>query len=133
MEWDLQFFEPKEVLSPDGLALLDRGILPISFQALRQLERFRALVGRPLRCNHGNQRLRGFRSMRECAKLYGEDRLFSFHLWCAFDLSSDYIAPDVLFKKAVRSGLFGGIGSYGWGVHVDCRDRGKDGPITWHS
>jgi hypothetical protein len=128
-------FKPDEILSPRALYLLtQKGVFPFSFRALDKLQAFRAFVGSPLLVNHHTHKRRGVRTVLDLTELnedLNRDRyMYSFHLWCAFDLSSTVLNPHELYEYAVDFDQWGGIGRYSWGVHVDDRDSFGD-VATW--
>ena len=107
---DLRNFDKPEVLSPAGLDLLERGIIPQSPEAVLKLDVFRDFIGLPLFCNIGIHVLRGFRHPEEQAKIYKYHK-YTFHFWCAFDISSPKLDAEDLFNEAVK---------FGWkGVYLD--------------
>ena len=124
-------FTMQEVLSPDGIKLATRGILPLRFAALDKLQAFRESYGKPLQINYAGLTLRGFRSIKEeyNLNLELERDPFTYSMHCAgiaFDLSSPGISAEELYKAASYFG-WGGLGIYDWGVHVDDRDT----PAKW--
>lgn len=135
MSWEETFstrwpaFKIEEILGPDQLDLFKRkGVFPYSFRALDKLQAFRESFGMPFIINHGDQMLRGARSMTNVwainAQTRGKPRAweYSFHLWCAFDISVNGIAPEQLYKAALNFGQWGGVGLYNTFVHCDDRD-----------
>ena len=124
--WDYKYFRPSELLSPDGIALLERGILPISSAAIHKLIRIREFFNTPFYVNHGWLTLRGWRSPAENYSIH-KDYRFSFHTWCAFDVTQDEL-PQEEFYQALKDkkNLFGvgGLGLYKASnfVHIDFRD-----------
>lgn len=121
--WRWPSFKPEEVLSPQGLsAYLNQGILLFSPIMLTALSQFRAAINQPILINHGNLRLRGFRSCEENASVSGGK--LSMHLQgIAADCTIKGVSPENLAKAAEASGLFSGIGLYpekGF-VHLDIR------------
>lgn len=128
-------FKIEEILSPDQLSLFNRkGVFPYSFRALDKLQAFRRFVDKPFLINHMGLQRRGSRSMREVFSINsdtrGKDRAweYSFHLWCAFDISVDGLSPMELFEKAIGFGQWGGVGLYNSFVH--CDDRDHFGPVA---
>jgi len=130
-------FRPEEVFSDAQLLHLVRGVCPYSFRALDKLHDFRVFVGSPLICNSGAHRRRGARSISEVIQINKKTRGalsgegYSFHLWCAFDLSSNHYSPDELYKKALDFKLWGGIGRYDTFIHVDDRDNLSGETALW--
>lgn len=98
---ELKHFDPIEVLSPDGLRMMRRGIIPQLPEALHKLDMFRGWLNAPLICNHQTTQLRGFRSPEENHRIYGDYR-YTFHYWCAFDIHSPDISKEELFRAAIR-------------------------------
>ena len=132
MKWRFKYFEPHELLSPDGMALYARGVLPIDANAILKLEKIRGDFNTPFFVNHGWLQLRGFRSPRENFSIYKDNR-YSFHFWCAFDVTQDKFSPkdffDLLRNKKEEYGI-GGLGLYESSnfVHIDFR---KGNFATW--
>lgn len=125
MNWDYKYFKPEELLSPDGLVLLQRGVLPISEDAIIKLEAIREFYDTPFYVNHGFLHLRGFRSPREAFKLYGTHK-FTFHSWCAFDVTQDKMPIDEFYESLKYNHKLFGIGGLGYYphsnfVHIDFR------------
>ncbi len=113
-----------------------RGAFPYSFRALDKLEEFRAYVGVPLKVNSEGKQRRGARSMRELFKINqeikgGDGWQYSFHLWCAFDITAEGITNDELYAKAIQFGKWGGVGRYDTFVHCDDRDNLNESVTTW--
>ncbi len=126
-------FRVEEILSPTQQQLFERkGVIPYSFRALDKLQEFRRFVDRPFLVNqgplNGGLRRRGARSLKEVYDINRETRgaarawEYSFHLWCAFDISVPGMEPYELWEKARLFGKWGGIGLYNTFVHVDDRD-----------
>lgn len=139
-EWKFRWphFSPNEILSPDQLNLFrDRGIVPYSFRALDKLEHFRILLGEPILVNQPGLMHRGARSIKEVHDLNmtvrknAEEWSYSFHLWCAFDISVKSLTPELLMQAAIESKLWKGIGLYKTWVHVDDRDTFSETPVLW--
>lgn len=119
-------FKPQEVLSPDGLKLLEKGIFPLRFSALDKLQAFASVLKKPVLVNHGNATRRGFRSIKDEIELNKElgrpVEQYSMHCaGIAFDLTVIGLTPEQLFKEALFFGWVG-VGIYDWGCHVDDRD-----------
>lgn len=130
-------FKPEELLSPTQLKLYEvKGVFPYSFRALDKLQAFRRFVGAPFLVNHEKLLRRGARSPREVfdinSETRGNDRAweYSFHLWCAFDISVPGMPTIDLFAKALAFGQWGGVGIYNTFVHCDDRDYFV-GPARW--
>lgn len=126
MNWDYKYFKPEELLSPDGLRLLQRGVLPISEEAIYRLIDIREFYNTPFYVNHGFLFLRGFRSPREAFKLYGTHK-FTFHSWCAFDVTQDKYPIEEFYNSLIENKELFGIGGLGFYphsnfVHIDFRD-----------
>lgn len=125
-------FKIEEILSPDQLVLFhSKGVFPYSFKALDKLQEFRDFVGLPLLINHGGSTHRGARSMQDVFEINkrtrGQDKgwEYSFHLWCAFDVSpgDNNLSVQGLYNAAISFHKWGGIGRYDTFVHVDDRDN----------
>ena len=144
-EWDFRFphFAPEEFFSPEGLVIFhQKNIIPCDTALVFGLESLRTHLNWEreegiikadkeitLVVNSGNRRLRGFVTPREWVyeRPKTEGQLFSFHLFCAADVSSPEVTPRVIFDAAsfpsrVGGGFgFRGIVEYSWGVHLDRR------------
>lgn len=145
VNWDSRFpdFRIEEILSPDQLVLFHtKHVFPYSLKALDKLQAFRKFVGSSLVVNKTGSFRRGARSMREVYEINRQTRSrergweYSFHLWCAFDVSSGSIPSSQLFEMAVdfkdeKLGRWGGIGLYDTFVHVDDRDTLSGGATVW--
>lgn len=123
-DWKKYFpdFSPKEVLSPDGLAAFDKGILVVQPYALSLLQSLRNFTG-PLYVNHDNHRRRGYRSYYENEDVGGAE--YSFHMQgLAFDTTAKELTVDELSKAALAVG-FTGIFVYRSSnfVHLDIGTR----------
>lgn len=130
-------FKPEEILGVDQLNLyLQKGVFAYSFKALDKLQEFRNIVGAPLRINQRGLFRRGARSTKENYEVQKNSRgsdgwEYSFHLWCAFDIDSLTVSIPDLYKAAIDSKLWGGIGLYDTWIHVDDRDNLSNKPILW--
>ena len=134
-------FDIEEVLSPDQLVLFKtKGVFPYSFRAMDKLQEFRNYVGVPLLINHGGSTHRGARSMQDVYEINkrtrGLDRgwEYSFHLWCAFDLTPQdlkKLSIQGLYNAALSFNKWGGIGRYDTFVHVDDRDNLSGVTTLW--
>ena len=131
-------FTLAEVLSDDQLKLFkSKGVFPYSFKALDKLQDFRNFIDAPLLINHGGSMRRAARSMKDVYEINRETRgkergwEYSFHLWCAFDLTCPGKPSTELFSLAKDFGLWGGIGLYDTFVHCDDRSIFGDSPTTW--
>lgn len=135
MSWETTFknrwpdFKIEEILGTDQLDLFKRkGVFPYSFRALDKLQCFREKVGKPFLINHGHMMRRGSRSMTEVWDINSQTRgrarawEYSFHLWCAFDITALGISNEELYRMAVDFGSWGGVGLYNEFVHCDDRD-----------
>lgn len=125
VDWHWPDFTPAEVLSPDGMRMLEtQDTLLYSPLMLTCLQQFRFKIQQPILINHAGLKLRGFRSCKENATVGKE---FSMHiLGIAADCSVKGMTPSELAEKAKKSGLFTGIGVYQTFVHLDIR------PILTH-
>lgn len=138
-EWSKRWpsFHVEELLSEQQLLLLTKkGVFPYSFRSLDKLQKFRDLVGSPFIINKSGQNRRGARSIDEVIAVNKTIRgvspySYSFHLWCAFDISSATHSPWELREKALASKLWGGIGIYDTWLHCDDRDFFGDTPTLW--
>lgn len=124
MEWRWKDFEPEEVLSPGGMILYRRGVLPLQEVALDGLQRLRDEVGVIL-VNNGGKLYRGFRTPEEQVNVYlskGREAVsWGFHVaGAAFDVNAPDVSFDRLIEVARRLG-FRGIGRYPGFVHIDFR------------
>ena len=128
-------FSSVELLSPDGISLLRRGVFPLRIEAVDRLQMLRDKINSPLMVNTPLLRHRGFRSPEENRIIYQRSRIktdrdpiyhprdnrFSFHIaGIAFDVSADLPQKD-LIEAAIAVG-FKGIGIAKNFVHVDLRD-----------
>lgn len=138
IDWSKRWphFTQEELFSPDQLSLIKtKGVFPYSFRALDKLHQFRESLGVSLLINGGKYKRRGGRSMadvyeiNEATRGKGRGMEYSFHLWCAFDVSSPEMQPEQVFRRACDSKLWGGVGLYDSFVHLDDRDS-LSGRIT---
>lgn len=130
--WRWPHFAPQEVLSPDGLAQLERGILLIQPTLLDKLEEFRQQLGEPLAVNHNGLQYRGYRSPNENYNIVHGEK-YSFHMQgLAADISCKNLRISDLRAKAMAFG-FHGVGYYPnrLFVHVDLRPRLDTFQVTW--
>lgn len=136
IDWSYRWpnFEPKEVLSPDGLAQFKNGNLLIQEFAMDFLQEFRWYLDHPLVCNSGNNIRRGYRSPRENMKVGGAE--FSRHMQgIAFDLTcpslsfSDFVCKTAQFRHKGRP--WGYIKTYEKMnfIHCDVRPIIKGAPL----
>lgn len=142
MEWRWKYFHPSEVLSDEGLRHLKRNNLKLQGFALDRLEMFRKWLGKPLHCNHGHLKRRGWRSTKENRKIGGVNdsphvQGIAFDLSC-YDMSLAEFATAVVMYSAFHPSNegFRGIGIYPDNnfVHVDCRTlpvKTEDYLVTW--
>lgn len=115
-------FAPHEVLSPDGMALYERGIFVLRTSALDFLQMFRNHIDVRLVVNNSANLHRGWRSPQENLEIYDGDNRFSFHTaGVAFDVSSPDLTPLELMRRAKSFGWVG-IGLYATFLHLDQRD-----------
>jgi hypothetical protein len=147
-EWDSLFphFAPEEYFSPQGLHLFfHKNIVPCDPLIVHCLESLRKNLNEAqklgviecdkevtIQVNHGSKRLRGFVTPNEWYEHREKEpgQLYSFHLWCAADISSPEVSPEVLFQHAIKKDIYGFsvfncIIQYDWGLHVDVR-RGEE-------
>jgi len=144
MTWRWNHFEPKEVLSPEGLNHLNRGNLKIHGFFLDMLNDYRDFVDLPLYANHKSKRtksvltLRGYRTNKENKKAKGVPD--SPHpQGIAADLSCYDLDMATFIMKAVRYnhekyGGFTGIGIYpnAFFIHHDARTMMSGGKVFWN-
>lgn len=140
-EWSERWpdFKPEELMSPVQLELLfTKRVMPYAFRALDKLQEFRVFLDKPLIINRGHHRKRGARSINEVVSLIPDfssnPTAYSFHLWCAFDISCPELPVKELYQELKDWGKFKGLGYYpekGF-VHVDDRDSFFDELTTWY-
>lgn len=113
-------FSLEEVLSPDGLAVLVLGYLPIQVLLMDKLEELRRSVKKPVLINYGRLRLRGYRSISENARV----EMAAKNSWhckgCAADVTVEGLTPHEVGELAAKIG-FTGIGIYDTFTHIDVR------------
>jgi uncharacterized protein YcbK (DUF882 family) len=128
-------FTKEELLSPGGLLLLSKGVLPLRVESVDKLQAFRETVNRPLFVNMPFHHYRGFRTPEENRRIYqkfrivsdkdkdfdSSDNRFSYHLQgCAFDITCPEMEIGELYLAAKEFG-WRGIGIYKTFIHVDDR------------
>ncbi len=131
MTWIWPHFKPNEVLSPDGLMMLEKGIVLIQPVAMDFLEAFRVELDRPIIINNAPSLRRGYRSVAENQQVGGER--FSFHLQgLAFDCTALGMTPQELAERAEAFGWHG-VGLYRARkfVHMDLRGRTECQQFKW--
>lgn len=129
--WKWSSFEPEEVLSPEGLLQLKRGVMLISPYLLDTLQAFRNDLGVPILINHKKLNYRGYRSPRENYKIV-KGETYSFHMQgLAADCSCPSLSWDYFVYKATSFPLWKGIGLYKSMnfIHLDIRPS-LDGSVT---
>lgn len=130
--WRWNNFDAAEVLSPDGITQLGRGVMLISPQLLDTLEEFRTYIQSPIYINDDKLRYRGYRSPFENYKIVGGET-YSFHMQgLAVDCSSP-IGVDKLHELALSFGKWRGIGFYpkkGF-CHLDIRPSLTNSVTKW--
>lgn len=122
--WIWPHIAPEEILSPDGLRELVKGILLVQPALLDKLEIFRTYIGYPLKINHAGLFYRGYRSPKENYDVVKGEQ-YSFHMQgLAADISVSGISLEELRAKAVSFGWHG-IGFYPEKnfIHCDLRPR----------
>lgn len=65
MTWNIKYFKPEELLSPDGLRELSRNNFMLNVEAVAHLVRLREVIDQPILVNHAGLLRRGYRSQRE--------------------------------------------------------------------
>lgn len=124
------YFSGGELLSPDGLLGLERGVVLMDEGLLRLLGDFREWLGSGLLVNHGGLKYRGFRSWGEHCGVYRrlgrEPVRYSQHLYGrAVDVSGVGIGVEELLGAVLEwngkypDRRFSGIGVYSSFVHLD--------------
>ncbi len=119
-------FRVDEILSPDGIDLLSRGVFVMRYPFLDKLQFFRDTLKLPFIINHGDARLRGFRSIQEehdlNLQLGRKEWTYSMHVaGIAADISVEGLSVEALYKQALAFG-WNGVGIYDSWVHIDDRD-----------
>jgi len=123
---DLKYFNKHEWLSPDGLVLVNRGIIPHDPRFLLMFDDFREYIDVPIQINNGKHRLRGFRSPAEQYRLYNNTHRFTYHFWCAADSTPKGMDLWEYFYAAVKFGFRGAyIDPAANFVHLDYRPGPK--------
>jgi len=132
MKWRWDLFKPEEVLSPEGLAQLSRGVMLVQPALLDMLTSFRAKLDKPILVNHGSLKYRGYRSPHENYKIV-RGETYSFHIQgLAADCTVPGLNPGELYQTAWEFGWHG-IGCYpndGF-CHLDVRPLLDGKPVTW--
>lgn len=130
--WRWNNFDASEVLSPEGLMMLLKGVMLISPKLLDTLEEFRTYIQAPIIINTDKLKYRGYRSPHENYGIVGGER-YSFHMQgLAADCSST-IEVDRLHDLALSFGKWHGIGFYptkGF-VHLDIRPNLDNSITRW--
>ncbi len=125
--WRWKSFTPAEVLSADGLEqFVNHHNLLLQPFALDALQSFRNKIGLPIIVTSG------YRSERENNSCKGKK--FSRHVQgIAFDIRVKEMTLQELFEAAKAFPQFGAVGIYHSKnfIHVDCRPRVLEVPITW--
>jgi len=128
-----KYFSLAELLSPDGLSLYTHNnIMPLRPELLSTLDEFREYVDKPLLVNHGELKLRGYRSCRENKEAAGASH--SMHIMgIAVDISCNHITIRELHTKALEFYKWTGIGynkDKGF-VHCDVRTTVNGKRMLW--
>lgn len=121
MDWPFKHFQPKEVLSVDGLAQYHAGNLMISPQLLEKLDGFREFLGYPILINYAGMTNRGYRSPEENYAVGGA-RLSRHVQGLAVDMTVQGISPEEVAEAAIGFG-FGYAKVYPTWTHIDLRYR----------
>lgn len=131
-QWRWPDFKPEEVLSPNGLSALDRGVMVIQPILLDKLTELKKTIGHPILINHRGLTYRGYRSPYENYKIV-KGETYSYHMQgLAADCSCVQISVAELKEIAEKLG-FKGIGFYESQrfVHLDMRERLQGGVAHW--
>lgn len=106
MNWPYRFFKPNEVLSPDGLSLLEsQKWSPVPKFAMEAFSDFRDWIDVPISVNYNRSLRRGYRSNNE-NKQVGGARNSTHLLGLAFDQTPhnyplfDFFCQAILWSKA---------------------------------
>lgn len=94
------YFKKEEIFSPDTLHLLS----PLNLDAIKKLNQMREFLGAAILVNHGENRLRGVRSIREQQKLVETHGAAwnSMHVaGMAFDVSSPKVEQQIILEAAI--------------------------------
>ncbi len=123
--WPL--FEPKEVLSPDGLEHFAKGNMVMWPWFLDRVQSLRRFIGKPFLINHGSLKLRGWRSLHENKMIDGK----LYHpMGVAVDVTVKGMTSLELGRAAKLYG-FHGIGLYDTFTHMDMRPRLGELQYLW--
>ena len=131
----IPFFTKEELLSPDGLALLERGINPMDDRTLFYLSELRKTLDTPVLVNHSDLTLRGWRSPQENEGIYlgkgvsPANRMSSHIAGKAVDISVPGMSIQSLLDTIRGRDGWKGVGIYTWGLHID---TWGDSPRTWN-
>ena len=131
--WKWKYFSPSEVLSPEGLAELSRGILLFSPTLLDALEALREEIGKPIFINHSGLKYRGYRSPRENYEIVKGEK-YSYHMMgLAADISCYDLKFEEFYAKVIGMRVFKGIGLYPKNrfIHADIRHSLTDSIVSW--
>lgn len=122
------FFEPEELLSPDGMELFSRGHMVMNWDFLDKLVAFREKMAVPFTVNSGFNRRRGWRSSAENLTYPCEGNPYH-PMGVAADISTKL--NGALFAGEAEAFGFVGIGLYDTFVHIDLRPKIGDNKFMW--
>lgn len=121
------YFEPEELLSPDGMVLFNQGHMVMNWEFIRMFVAFRMLMDTPFSVNYAGLTKRGWRSPKESVKLGGRP----YHpMGVACDTTAKGMDSLGLAAAAQEFG-FPGVGIYDTFVHIDNRPRVGDRMFMW--
>ena len=118
----LKYFQPHEILSPDGLKQFDAGNLMLQGFAVAGLDKIREMINEPILVNHAGLTLRGYRSVQENITIPDSGRHSRHIQGIAFDCTTKSRNYLELIIKALIVGARG-VGFYPQRnfVHIDFR------------
>ncbi len=119
------YFTKEEIFSPDTIKIMS----PLNLDALKRLNAMREFLGTSILVNHGPNKLRGVRSIREQLSLVETNNAsqLSMHVaGMAFDISSPKADLQVLLELAIAFS-FSTVIAYDTFIHIDTRNRYRNG------